>query len=141
MVSGVSFRGPSMESAKDILNQPQTFANPNGAAPAGQPAADTFVGPKKHKARNAFLGTLATVAIVAGGLAATHHFGGFTKAIEKLAPKEGELTGVRKFATTACDYMDTAGKTLCGWGKSGYNWVKGVFGKGAEEGEAAAAEA
>src|SRR5574344_2082818 len=110
MVSGVSFRGPSMESAKDILNQPQTFANPNGAAPAGQPAADTFVGPKKHKARNVILGTLATAAVVVGGLAAAHHFGGFAKAIEKLAPKEGELTGVRKFATTACNKLDKAGE-------------------------------
>jgi len=125
MVSGVSFRGGSLESAKDILDQPQAFAGPQSSSAATKPEGDTFESPKKHKVAKAVAGTVITAAVVAAGLAVTHHFGGFTKLAEKFT---GEGT-VSKYASKAIGGLDKAGEFVKKYAVKGFEAVKGLFAK------------
>ncbi len=123
MLSPISFRAGSLESAKDILDQPQAFAGPGSSS---APKADTFEGPKKkHSVAKAVAGTVITAAVIAGGLAATHHFGGFAKLAEKFTG-EGKVS---KFASKALGGLDTAGKFIKDSAVKGYEAVKGLFAK------------
>ncbi len=136
MVSGVSFRGSSLDSARDILNKPQAQQKPQAGPSQQAPAADTFVKPKKkHTALKVIGGLVAAAAVVIGGLVAGHKLGGFKK-LADAATKDGAGT-ITKWVDKAVTGMklDKAGETLTNWGKAGINAVKGMFGKGAEVAE------
>lgn len=131
MVNGVSFRAGAMDSAKDILNQPQTHSKPQSGQSAQTGATtDEFVKPKKHGVRNAIIGTLAAAAVVIGGLVAGHRMGKFTKLVGA-ASAEG-AKGFTKFAGKMAGYAETAGKSLNEWGVAGWKAVTGLFNKGAK---------
>lgn len=135
MVSGVSFRGSSLDSARDILNKPQAQQKPQ-AGPSQQTPADTFVKPKKkHTALKVIGGLVATAAVVIGSLVAGHKLGGFEK-IATAAAKDGAGT-IAKWADKAVKGMklDKAGEALTRWGEAGIKAVKGMFGNGSEMAE------
>ncbi len=130
MVSGVSFRAGALDSARDILDQPQKHSRPAGAA-APEAKADEYVAPKKkHTARNAIIGTLVAAAAIVGGLVAGHKLGGFNKVIEK-AGAEG-AGKVMKFLGQAAEKANTAGEWLAAKGVKAFETVKGLFKKGEE---------
>lgn len=136
MVSGVSFRGSSLDSARDILNKPQAQQKPETNQSQQAPTADGFVKPKKkHTALKVIGGLVAAAAVVIGGLVAGHKLGGFKK-LADAATKDGAGT-ITKWVDKAVTGMklDKAGETLTNWGKAGINAVKGMFGKGAEVAE------
>ena len=136
MVSGVSFRGSSLDSARDILNKPQAQQKPQAGPSQQAPVADTFVKPKKkHTALKVIGGLVAAAAVVIGGLVAGHKLGGFKK-LADAATKDGAGT-ITKWVDKAVTGMklDKAGETLTNWGKAGINAVKGMFGRGAEVAE------
>lgn len=136
MVSGVSFRGSSLDSARDILNKPQAQQKPQAGPSQQAPASDTFVKPKKkHTALKVIGGLVAAAAVVIGGLVAGHKLGGFKK-LADAATKDGAGT-ITKWVDKAVTGMklDKAGETLTNWGKTGINAVKGMFGRGAEVAE------
>lgn len=136
MVSGVSFRGSSLDSARDILNKPQAQQKPQAGPAQEGPKADTFVKPKKkHTALKVIGGLVAAAAVVIGGLVAGHRLGGFKK-LADAAAKDGAGT-ITKWVDKAVTGMklDKAGETLTNWGKAGINAVKGMFGRGAEVAE------
>lgn len=141
MVNNVSFRAGALDSAKDIMNQPQKYAKqPNAqGAPTG-PEADTFVKPKKkHTVRNAIIGTLAAAAVVVGGLVAGHKLGGFTKLIEKAGAADAGK--VAKFMGSAAEKLNGAGEWLATKGTNAWKAVTGMFSKGAKDAAEGAAEA
>ncbi len=141
MLNNVSFRAGALDSAKDILNQPQKYAKqPNAqGAPTG-PEADAFVKPKKkHTVRNAIIGSLVAAAAVVTGLVVGHKMGGFNKLIEK-AGAEG-AGGFAKFAGKAAEYGEKAGEWLTKQGSNAWKTVTGMFKKGAEGAGEAAGEA
>lgn len=134
MVSGVSFRGGALDSARDIINNPQAQQKPQTAPAQEGPKADTFVKPKKkHTALKVIGGLVATAALVVGGLVAGHKLGGFEK-LAKAASKDGANVVV-KYANRAAEAMklDNAGKKISEWGKAGFDAVKGLFGKAKEK--------
>ena len=129
MVSGVSFRAGALDSARDILDQPQKHSRPAGAA-APEAKADEYVAPKKkHTARNAIIGTLVAAAAVVGGLVAGHKLGGFNKVVEKVG---ADATGFKKFLCQAAEKANTAGEWLAAKGVKAFETVKGLFKKGEE---------
>ncbi len=129
MVSGVSFRAGALDSARDILDQPQKHSRPAGAA-APEAKADEYVAPKKkHTARNAIIGTLVAAAAVVGGLVAGHKLGGFNKVVEKVG---ADATGFKKFLGQAAEKANTAGEWLAAKGVKAFETVKGLFKKGEE---------
>lgn len=131
MVSGVSFRGGALDSARDIINNPQAQQRPQTAPAQEGPQADTFVKPKKkHKALKVIGGLVATAAVVAGALVAGNKMKGFEK-LATAAGKDGANVVV-KYADKAVKAMklDKAGEALVGWGEAGIKAVKGLFGKG-----------
>lgn len=136
MVSGVSFRGSSLDSARDILNKPQAQQKPQAGPSQQAPATDSFVKPKKkHTALKVIGGLVATAAVVIAGLVAGHKLGGFKK-LADAATKDGAGT-ITKWVGNVVTGMklDKAGETLTNWGKAGINAVKGMFGKGAKVAE------
>ena len=136
MVSGVSFRGSSLDSARDILNKPQAQQKPQAGPSQQAPATDAFVKPKKkHTALKVIGGLVTTAAVVIAGLVAGHKLGGFEK-IATAAAKDGAGT-IAKWTDKAVKGMklDKAGETLTKWGEAGIKAVKGMFGKGAEMAE------
>lgn len=132
MLNNVSFRAGALDSAKDIMNQPQKYAKqPNAQGPQAGPEADTFVKPKKkHTVRNVILGTLATAAVVIGGLVAGHKMGGFSKLIDK-AGAEG-AGKIMKGAGSVAEKLNVAGEWLAKQGSNAWKAVTGMFKKGAE---------
>ncbi len=129
MVSGVSFRAGALDSARDILDQPQKHSRPAGAA-APEAKADEYVAPKKkHTVRNAIIGTLVAAAAVVGGLVAGHKLGGFNKVVEKVG---ADATGFKKFLGQAAEKANTAGEWLAAKGVKAFETVKGLFKKGEE---------
>lgn len=131
MIGNVSFRSGALDSARDILNNPQAQQKPQAAPAQEGPKADTFVKPKKkHTALKVIGGLVATAAVVIGGLVAGHKLGGFKK-LADAAAKDGAGT-ITKWTDKAVTGMklDKAGETLTNWGKAGINAVKGLFGKG-----------
>ena len=131
MVNGVSFRGGSLDSARDIINKPQAQQKSQTAPAQEGPQADTFVKPKKKHTALKVIGSLvATAAVIAGSLIAGHKLGGFEK-LAAAAGKEG-AGKVAKLANQAVEGMklDKAGKALTGWGEAGIKAVKGLFNRG-----------
>lgn len=140
MVSGVSFRANNtMQSARDILNNPQAQTRSQGAQSA--PAAGTEMAPapkKKHTALKVIGGLVAAAAIIATGLGVTHGKGGFEKLAEAAAKTDaGKITQWANKAVTACR-LDKAGEFIATNATKCWNAVAGIFKKGAEEGGAAA---
>ncbi len=141
MVNNVSFRAGALDSARDIMNQPQKYAKqPNAqGAPTG-PEADTFVKPKKkHTVRNVILGTLAAAAVVVGTLVAGNKLGWFNNLINK-AGAEG-AGKIMKGAGSVAEKLNVAGEWLADKGTKAWNAVTGMFSKGAKEAGEAAGEA
>lgn len=130
MVSGVSFRGPSLESARDILNNPQSQQRQQAAPANNAPAADAFVKPKKHSFLKAAVGTIVAAAVIAGGLVAGHKLGGFDKLVAAGAKDGANI--VAKYAGKAAKGLNTAGQAIADFGVKAFESVKGLFGKGAE---------
>ena len=120
MIGNVSFRSGALDSARDILNNPQAQQKPQAAPAQEGPKADTFVKPKKKH----------TALKVIGGLVAGHKLGGFKK-LADAAAKDGAGT-ITKWTDKAVAGMklDKAGETLTNWGEAGIKAVKGLFGKG-----------
>lgn len=140
MLNNVSFRAGALDSAKDILNQPQKYAKqPNAqGAPTG-PEADAFVKPKKkHTVRNAIIGSLVAAAAVVTGLVVGHRMGGFNTLIEK-AGAEG-AGSFAKFAGKAAEYGEIAGEWLTKQGSNAWKAITGMFNRGGKEAGEAAAE-
>ena len=139
MLNNVSFRAGALDSARDIMDQPQKYAKqPNvQGAPTG-PDADAFVKPKKkHTVRNAIIGTLVAAAAIAGGLLAGHKTGYFTKLIDKAGAADAGK--VAKFMGTAAEKLNGVGEWLATKGSNAWKAVTGMFKKGAEgAGEAVA---
>ena len=130
MVSGVSFRAGALDSARDILDQPQKHSKPAGAQTAPEAKADEYVKPKKkHTVRNVIIGSLVAAAAVVGGLVAGHKLGGFNKIIEKVGT---DATGFKKFLGQAAEKANTAGEWITAKGVKAFEAVKGLFKKGGE---------
>ena len=138
MVSGVSFKAGALDSARDILDQPQKHSKPAGAQTAPESRTDEYVKPKKkHTVRNAIIGTLAAAAVIVGGLVAGHKLGGFKKVIEKVGT---DATGFKKFLGQAAEKANKAGEAIVNFGKDAWTRVTKMFKKGAEGAEGAGAE-
>lgn len=131
MVS-VSFRAGAMDSARDILNNPQAQSRPQAGqgAQAGS-ATDEFVKPKKkHGFLKAAVGTIVGAAVVAGALFAGHKYGAFTKLVEAGA-KDG-AGAVAKYAGKAAAGLNVAGEWIATKGKAVVEFAKNIFKKGGE---------
>ena len=86
MIGSVSFRSGALDSARDILNNPQAQQKPQAAPAQEGPKADTFVKPKKkHTALKVIGGLVAAAAVVIGGLVAGHKLGSFAKLADAAA--------------------------------------------------------
>lgn len=115
MVSGVSFRASSLDSASDLLNKPQAYTRPQAQVSVAAPK-------KKGKARKAIVRTLIAAAVIAGTLVAGKKAGWFTKLVEKGgAEGAGKFT---KFLGNVGKYADQAGEWLVNTGKSVANIFK-----------------
>ena len=133
MLNNVSFRAGALDSARDIMDQPQKYAKQPGVkgAPTG-PESDTFVKPKKkHSVRNVILGTLATAAVVIGGLVAGNKLGWFNKLIDKAGATDAKK--VTKFMGAAAEKLNVAGEWLATKGTNAWKAVTGMFSKGAKK--------
>lgn len=141
MLNNVSFRAGALDSARDIMDQPQKYAKqPNAqGAPTG-PEADAFVKPKKkHTVRNAIIGTLVAAAAIVGGLVAGHKTGYFSKLIDK-AGAEGAGKMMKGLGSVS-EKLNVAGEWLATKGSNAWKAVTGMFKKGAEGAAEGAGEA
>ena len=123
MVNGISFRACT-DSARDMLNQPQTHSRPQAAAEA--PAMEAPKKKKGNKFLKALAGVVVAAAVVTAGLAAGKHFKGFDKIIEKVG---ADATGVKSWIKTGAEYANKGGEAIIGFGKTVCNAIKNILPK------------
>lgn len=122
MVGGISFRGSSLTSAKDILNQPQKYTTPQAPAQQAEVAVPSK---KKGGVGKTILKIAAGVAVAAGALAAGKHFGVFDKVINKLGTE-----GAKGYISKGAEYLNQGGEAIINAGKSVWGKVAGLCGLG-----------
>lgn len=125
MLNNVSFRAGALDSARDLINQPQKHSNPQ------QAQMSTEVPPKAKKSNKlvkALVGTAIGAAVIAAGLALGNKYNAFEKLIA-MGTKEGAGT-VSKWIGKAGELMNTGGEKIIGLATKAWTGIKGLVGKG-----------